>query len=169
MVVRRIVVLSIAVMGLAASGCTSDDPGSSEPAAGDDSSSQSFDFGQPADVADVDRVIDIETSDDLAFDPENVQVEVGEVITFKVTNAGDLPHEFTLGPEDVQQEHEDEMAEMNGMEMDGDANAIAVPAGSTSELTWQFTEPGTVLFGCHVTGHYAAGMVGEIDVADGSA
>ena len=169
MVVRRIVVVSIAVMGLAASGCTSDDPGSSEPAAGDDSSSQSFDFGQPADVADVDRVIDIETSDDLAFDPENVQVEVGEVITFKVTNAGDLPHEFTLGPEDVQQEHEDEMAEMNGMEMDGDANAIAVPAGSTSELTWQFPEPGTVLFGCHVTGHYAAGMVGEIDVADGSA
>lgn len=169
--VRRIVVVSIAAvsLSLATSACTSDDSGSSAPGTDGGSSSKSFDFGQPADAADADRVVDIETSDDLSFDPENLQVEVGDVITFKVTNTGDLPHEFTLGPEDVQQEHEDEMAEMNGMEMDDDANAIAVPAGSTSELTWQFTEPGTVLFGCHVTGHYAAGMVGEIDVADGSA
>lgn len=163
---KRVVVGSIAAVSLALAGCASDDGESSAPTDGEPSS-ESFDFGRPADAADADREVEVEADDDFSFDPEAIEVRAGEVVTFSVVNVGDLPHEFTLGPEDVQQEHEDEMAEMGDMEMDDNANAIAVPAGSTGELTWQFSEPGTVLFGCHVQGHYDAGMVGEIDVTDG--
>lgn len=161
MTVSRLVVLTIAAASLAVAGCSSD-----EGSSGDEGSApESFDFGQPADVADADRTIEITADDDFSFDPDAVEVEVGEVVTFSVTNSGDLPHEFTLGPGDVQLEHEEEMAEMGDSDMGDDPNAISVPAGETVDLTWEFTEAGSVLYGCHTQGHYDAGMVGSIDVA----
>jgi len=104
---------------------------------------ESFEFGQPAKSQESDRVIEIEASDDFRFDPEAVDVKKGEVITFTVNNVGEVPHEFTLGPADVQDEHAEEMAEMGDMEMDGDPNAISIGAGETNSLTWEFTEAGS--------------------------
>lgn len=50
---------------------------------------------------------------------------------------------------------------MGDMAMDAhDPNAMTVPAGETHELTRTFTEAGDILMGCHVPGHYAAGMRG---------
>lgn len=43
-------------------------------------------------------------------------------------------------------------------------NAVTVHAGETAELTWRFTRAGTVLLGCHVQGHYEAGIRGEVTV-----
>ena len=45
--------------------------------------------------------------------------------------------------------------------------ALTVPPGQTRRLTWTFDEPGTVLYGCHVLGHWAAGMKGTIVVVGG--
>ena len=86
------------------------------------------------------------------------------MITFRVANHGQIPHDFTLGDEATQNEHEEEMAEMGGMTMPDQANAMVIPAGETKELTWRFTTSGTVIFGCHQPGHYAGGMRGEIIV-----
>ena len=126
-----------------------------------------FAFGEAADAADADRVIEIETLDTLKFDPESLEISVGETITFRVTNPGNLPHDFTLADSAGQDEHEEEMAEMiasGGMAMD-DPNAFAIEPGETKELTWHFEEAGTVLIGCHQTGHYAAGMIATITVS----
>ena len=43
-----------------------------------------------------------------------------------------------------------------------DPNAIVIDPGATSSLTFTFTQPGEIIFGCHVSGHYAAGMRGEL-------
>lgn len=129
--------------------------------------SEEFHFGEPAEAADADRTIHIEAGNELTFDPAELAVSAGETITFRVTNTGSLEHDFLLGNEEAQEEHEAEMAEMmaSGEEMEhSDPNAVSVPAGETAELTWHFTEPGTVLYGCHVTGHFAAGMKGTITV-----
>lgn len=126
-----------------------------------------FAFGEAADAADADRVIEIETLDTLKFDPDSLEISVGETITFRVTNDGNLPHDFTLADDAGQDEHEEEMAEMiaaGGMAMD-DPNAFAIDPGETKELTWHFEEAGTVLIGCHQTGHYAAGMIATITVS----
>ena len=126
-----------------------------------------FAFGEAADAADADRVIEIETLDTLKFDPDSLEISVGETITFRVTNPGNLPHDFTLADSAGQDEHEEEMAEMiasGGMAMD-DPNAFAIEPGETKELTWHFEEAGTVLIGCHQTGHYAAGMIATITVS----
>lgn len=92
-------------------------------------------------------------------------VSAGETITFRVTNVGNLAPDFTLGDEAAQAEHEAEMAEMESGEMMHDEpNVLSLPPGETHELTWHFTEPGTVLIGCHEIGHYAGGMIATITV-----
>jgi uncharacterized cupredoxin-like copper-binding protein len=131
--------------------------------AGDDQATK-FTFGEPADPADTDRTVQIVASDDFRFDPANVTVTVGEAVTFRIINAGQVPHDFTLGDPATQDQHEAEMAEMGGMAMSHEANAVTVAVEETKELTWRFTEPGTLLIGCHQPGHYAAGMKGEITV-----
>lgn len=124
-----------------------------------------FAWGEPAEAADADRVIEVAMLDELLFDPAAIEVAVGETVTFSVTNAGQLPHDFTLGDEETQDEHDAEMAEagMSGMGLD-EPNALTLEGGESGELTWKFTAPASILFGCHVPGHYAAGMVGDLTI-----
>jgi uncharacterized cupredoxin-like copper-binding protein len=123
-----------------------------------------FAFGEPASPEDADRTIEVSATDDLRFDPDSVTVAEGETVLFRIVNQGQLPHDFTLGDEAAQQVHEEEMAEMGGMEMPDEPNAVVLAAGETKELAWTFTQGGTVLFGCHQPGHYDAGMKGEVTV-----
>jgi uncharacterized cupredoxin-like copper-binding protein len=122
-----------------------------------------FAFGSPADAADADRVIEIQTTDALIFEPADITVAPGETVTFRLSNDGALVHDFTLGDQATQDEHEAEMSEMDGMAHD-EPNVATIPAGETVELTWTFGDEGTVLVGCHQPGHYAAGMTGRITV-----
>ena len=121
-------------------------------------------FGEPAAPGEADRTIEIVASDDFRFTPDTVTVPVGETVTFRIVNSGQILHDFTLGDQATQDEHEEEMAEMGGMTMPDEPNAVAIAAGETKDLTRRFTEEGTVLIGCHEPGHYAAGMKGQITV-----
>ncbi|HXV70007.1 MAG TPA: hypothetical protein VEB69_01255 [Acidimicrobiia bacterium] len=73
-----------------------------------------FGFGEPADAGDAERVVEIVAGDDFRFTPDAVAVDVGETITFRIVNAGQVPHDFTLGDQATQDEHDEEMAEMAG-------------------------------------------------------
>lgn len=127
-----------------------------------------FAFGEPGDPAEADRTIEVDAKDDLSYDPAEVDVEAGETVTFVVTNTGEAAHEFTLGDEAFQQEHEEEMAAMmedgEMMEHD-DPNTLQLEPGETGELTWHFTDTGTIQYACHEPGHYAGGMIGEIAIS----
>ena len=154
-------------IALLAAACGSDEPDTATPIGGQDADEHGeFSFGEPADAADADRTIDIDAADDFSFDPDNIDVEVGETVTFRVTNAGKQPHDFTIGDSDTQDDHDAEMADMSmdGMGAD-DANAMTLDPGQTKE-TWTFTEAGDVLMGCHIPGHYAAGMRGSITIGE---
>lgn len=131
-----------------------------------------FAWGEPAGAADADRVVGIRMLDELRFEPTSVEVKAGETVTFKVVNTGKIEHDFTLGNEDftlgneaMQDEHEAEMAAGMSSAGHGEPNQMAIEPGSEGEMTWHFTEAATVLHGCHVTGHYDAGMVRTITVA----
>lgn len=126
-----------------------------------------FAFGEPAEASDADRVVEITANDDFSFEPDAITVSVGEVITFRVVNSGALIHDFTLGDEAIQEVHEEEMAEMaesGEMMMHDEPNAMTIDAGEANELTWHFTETGSVLIGCHQVGHYDSGMKGTITI-----
>lgn len=142
---------------------TSDD----DMAMGDDDMDMdmSGDFGEPAEASEADRTVEVNVDDDLAFEPAQFEAEVGEVITFQISNTGSVEHEFVLGDQEAQ----DQMAEMMDSGDDhahsGDmGNAVTIHAGETAELTWRFTTEGTVLIGCHVPGHWEAGMQGAVTV-----
>lgn len=109
--------------------------------------------------------IAVTLTDTMRIEPRSMTVTAGKPVTFVVTNTGVIPHEFTIGDGDVQDEHEREMMEMGGMGMTHDEdNAIAVAPGETKQLTYTFDMPGKSLAGCHVPGHYPAGMMATITV-----
>ena len=140
-------------------------------------------------------------NDRFRYRPAAIMVRAGRRVTFDVTNAGKLPHEFILGDRATQLDHERQMQgdppaasahdhahadhahaghatagadgahdhahaghAHAGHATAGAGGALTVPPGQTRRLTWTFDEPGIVLYGCHVLGHWAAGMKGTIVV-----
>jgi uncharacterized cupredoxin-like copper-binding protein len=120
-------------------------------------------MGEPADASEATLTISVEAFD-MAFDPESISVEPGEVVTFEVTNTGEAVHEFFLGDSAMQQEHAEEMADMDSGMAHDEPYSIRLQPGETKELTWRFADSGTVEFACHEPGHYQAGMHGQISV-----
>jgi uncharacterized cupredoxin-like copper-binding protein len=112
--------------------------------------------------------------DRFRYRPDAIVVRAGRRVTFAVTNAGDLPHEFVLGDRATQLAHERQMQTAAtgghahthgaGTQPASSSGGLTVPPGETRRLTWTFDEPGIVLYGCHVLGHWAAGMKGTIVV-----
>src|SRR6266545_772703 len=112
----------------------------------------------------VSRTIQVETTDTLRFVPDHLDVRVGETIAFEIRNAGNQPHEFFTGTPADQQQHEREMVE-DGAPMHAEPGQIDVPTGKTVQLVYTFNDPGTLEYGCHIPGHYPAGMRGMITVS----
>ncbi|HLZ29954.1 MAG TPA: heavy metal translocating P-type ATPase [Chloroflexota bacterium] len=115
-----------------------------------------------ADTRPVTRIVQVSTTDALRFTPDVLSVRAGDTIAFEIRNAGVLPHEFFVGTPAEQQAHEAEMA--SGAPMQAEPNAIDVPAGASVRFVYTFDQAGTLEYGCHVPGHYAAGMRGTITV-----
>lgn len=175
---RKLVALIVAIALLAAlSACGGDDDdstlsgtGTSAPAAEDDDMDmghgESFAFGEPADAADADRTIAVDMFDDFTYQPDSIDVAVGETVTFEVSNSGEIVHEFVIGDEAVQDEHEQEMEEQEGdMMMTDEPNGVAVESGDTKPLTFRFTEAAELEYACHQPGHYDAGMFAPLTVS----
>lgn len=109
--------------------------------------------------------IEVRLTDALKMEPAAMTVPAGLRVTFVVTNSGATDHEFYLGDEAAQVEHEIEMGAMGGMTHDEPAG-IGLKPGETKELTYTFAAAGKALAGCHEVGHYGAGMKAEITVAE---
>ena len=109
--------------------------------------------------------IEVSLADTLRIEPSPMTVPAGVPVTFVVTNTGAIEHEFFIGDEAAQADHEAEMLEMGGMSHDEPAG-IALDPGETKELTYTFAEPGESLAGCHVVGHYGGGMKATIVVTE---
>lgn len=121
-----------------------------------------FWFGHPGKASEVTRTIRITATDDR-FRPAVVDVKAGQTVRFEIVDRGALAHEFVIGDVAEQRAHDKEMAAMPGMPMD-DPNGVSVAAGRTATLIWTFTRPATLQYACHVPGHYAAGMFGQLNV-----
>ncbi|HEY7755438.1 MAG TPA: plastocyanin/azurin family copper-binding protein [Actinomycetota bacterium] len=99
---------------------------------------------------------------EMGYDPERIEVVAGETVTFVVENTGFAAHEFFIGNEEEQASREALLA-AGGTPPDEDS--IIVENGETGEITYTFGGQGEILFGCHLIGHFAAGMVGTIVVS----
>jgi uncharacterized cupredoxin-like copper-binding protein len=162
-VITGVLAAGVLLAGCAGTDDNAPDESSSEAEATTDDDHGDVAMGEPADAADASRTIEVEALD-IAFNPESLSVEAGEAVTFVVTNTGQAVHEFTLGDAAMQQEHADEMAEMDGGMAHDEPNSISLEPGETKELTWHFGEGATVEYACHQPGHYEAGMRGDLTI-----
>lgn len=159
---KKALAASVAVLALLAPACGggSDAAGAGhEHAVGPDAHSGhsgAYVFGEAADPSDADRTITIEATDEPSFEPEAIELEVGETVAFELVNDGTIPHELVLGDE----------ASMKGHMHDDDApnGTGEVPAGETATIAWTFTETGEFVYECHIDNHHKQGMRGTITV-----
>lgn len=143
----------------------------------------SFGFGEPGKAAEVTRTIEIVMKENF-YEPESIEVKAGETIRFKITNKGELVHEFNLGTANMHKAHRKEMEmmvehgvleadkinhEMMKMDMGGgktmehdDPNSVLLEPGKSGEIVWKFTKATELEFACNVPGHYDAGMMGHV-------
>jgi uncharacterized cupredoxin-like copper-binding protein len=102
------------------------------------------------------RVVHLDMTDALKFDPSTVQVATGESVRFVLTNSGTAVHEFQVGPADkVAADDVDGVIVVEKDELD---------AGSTRAVDYTFVTTGAFAFACHEPGHYEAGMKGVVDI-----
>jgi uncharacterized cupredoxin-like copper-binding protein len=101
--------------------------------------------------------LDIEYS---RFSLEQVRVRPGTLVRFVVHNRDPIPHELVVGDAEVHRRH-----------ATGDhplhppvPGEVSVGPNRSASTFFVFDEPGTVTFACHLPGHVAHGMVGEIVV-----
>ena len=101
--------------------------------------------------------IDIQHS---TFTPDKVVVAPGATVEFVIVNADPIDHELIVGPTQVHDRHESG-TEGQHPPVPGE---VTVPAFGTAGTFYSFDSPGTMVFACHLPGHYAYGMRGEVEV-----
>lgn len=94
------------------------------------------------------------------FEPDDLRLQAGHAVTFVIYNDDPIDHEFILGDQSVQDRHESGTEAHHG----SIPTEVSVPAGETVETTVTFDEPGDLILGCHLPGHYAYGMKAKVIV-----
>lgn len=92
--------------------------------------------------------------DHSRFSPDRYEFEAGTRVEFMIQNGDPIDHEFILGDTSVQNRHE----RGNHVQHDAIPGEVSVPAGSRASTTYDFTEPGRLIIGCHLPGHFDYGM-----------
>jgi uncharacterized cupredoxin-like copper-binding protein len=94
------------------------------------------------------------------FDPSSFSFPPGTTVRFVVRNTDPIDHEFIVGDQAVQDAHESGTEAYHPPR----PGEMTVPAGTTRATIVTFAQPGSLIFGCHLPGHYAYGMHGVIRV-----
>lgn len=96
------------------------------------------------------------------FTPSAIAVSPGETVRFVVQNTDPIDHEFIVGDQQVQLIHERGTEPLHPPK----PGEMSVPAGTTQVTVYTFPLlPTSLIFGCHLPGHYAYGMRGIFTIA----
>ena len=104
------------------------------------------------------RLVEVDMSDKLKFDPATIEVAKGETVTFLVSNLGTVVHEFAVGVAD----------NVDADKIDGTLvkEVDEIESHHIKSVTYTFDGPGPYGFACHEPGHFEAGMEGSITFTD---
>jgi uncharacterized cupredoxin-like copper-binding protein len=96
------------------------------------------------------------------FRLDELRVRTGTVVRFVVRNHDPINHEFVVGDAAVHAAHR-HGTERSHPPVPGEVSVAPHDDGVT---VMRFDRPGTVEYACHLAGHVAYGMVGEVIVVD---
>jgi uncharacterized cupredoxin-like copper-binding protein len=98
------------------------------------------------------------------FSPAHLSVAAGETVRFTITNADPIDHEFILGDQSAQDREEAGTDPIHDGSIPG---MVSAPAGTTVSTVVTFprhpAQP-SLVYACHLPGHYAYGMRGSLQV-----
>lgn len=94
------------------------------------------------------------------FDIEPLQVQEGTLVEFVVANHDPIDHEFVVGDDEAHRRHA-QGTEQRHPPVPGE---VSVAPGDRGMTFYEFDEPGSVAYVCHLPGHAAFGMAGTIEV-----
>lgn len=97
------------------------------------------------------------------FVPAEITVPAGVPVTFVLRNDDPIDHEWIVATEEVHGRHRTSTELVHG----AIPTEIPVDAGTVRTTTVTFDEPGTMRYICHLPGHEAYGMVGDITIVGG--
>jgi uncharacterized cupredoxin-like copper-binding protein len=97
------------------------------------------------------------------FEPDRIQVAPGSTVRFVIDNRDPIGHEFIIGDAEVHRRHEAGTEPVHPPR----PGEVSIPALSTAETTFEFDTPDSVLYACHLPGHFRYGMSGYVDVLAG--
>lgn len=97
------------------------------------------------------------------FGFDRLEVRPGTTVRFEVRNTDPIAHELIIGDDAVHRRHATGTEAFHAP-VPGE---VSVGPHETGWTTYTFDEPGTVVFACHLPGHVAYGMVGDIVVTAG--
>lgn len=125
--------------------------------------------GSPGNKSEARRAIRVnmkETDDgEMIFTPNRFTVKKGETVRIKISNRGELEHEFVLDTRENNQTHKELMAKGQDANAHQMPNAITLQPGEKGEIVWTFTNAGEFEFACLILGHYESGMFGTASVS----
>jgi uncharacterized cupredoxin-like copper-binding protein len=122
-------------------------------------------WGIAAEAGQVTRTLQLRMNDQMRFEPDQLQVQLGETVRLQIQNDGKMLHELVLGTPQELEKHAELMLRFPGMQHDEPYMAHVNP-GQSGEIIWTFNRAGTFDFACLIAGHYQAGMRGKVQVAD---
>ena len=99
------------------------------------------------------------------FSPASLTVAAGETVRFSIANRDPIDHEFILGDLAVQKREE------AGTDLVHDGTVpgmVSAPAGRTVSTVVSFPKhpaERSLVYACHLPGHYAYGMRGVLNIA----
>jgi uncharacterized cupredoxin-like copper-binding protein len=111
------------------------------------------------------RVIEIEI-DGFHFVPDHFTVHQDEVVRFMISNPDTRGHELFIGTiaEQAERREAGPTAPPSAEDVTHFGYGIYIPPMSDGELDYAFSAETDLLIGCHLPGHWEAGMVATIDV-----
>ena len=98
---------------------------------------------------------------DIDFGCKLPTVPLGTVVQLQFVNTGQIEHEAVIGDQAAQDAAEQAMRAAGPATEHGHDHAtpsISLGPGESGQLIVHFDEPGDLIMGCHVAGHYEAGM-----------
>jgi uncharacterized cupredoxin-like copper-binding protein len=120
---------------------------------------------EPTEGTDGVLVIAVEMNE-FGYELAETTIPAGSTVRFDFVNVGVIEHEAMFGTVHEQEEFADSAAhgEHGGEGHHGTVPAITLGAGEVGSLIVEFDEPGEVMIGCHLPGHWVAGMVTTLTV-----
>lgn len=110
--------------------------------------------------AGTDRVVELSMTG-MHFVPDRVEVKAGELVAFVVTNPNDIPHELYIGTEADQMAHRAmhmAVASAGQAQIPHGGYGIYLAPHETGVVSYRFDTAGEIMLGCHLPGHWEAGM-----------